>query len=398
MFEQLQPIKADAILSLSVEYRADNNPNKIDLGVGVYKTETGETPVLAAVKQAEAFLLQNQPSKTYLAPTGNVGFNQSMLDLVFGKDHVVMTSKRARAVQAPGGTGALSLASRLIARCNSNANVWVSNPTWANHIPLIQGAGLTIKEYTYYDTAAKSIDFEGMMNDLRSGLVAGDVVLVHGCCHNPCGADLSLEQWKQLTDLLNEKGVTPFVDLAYQGFGAGLEQDVAGLRYMAANVKEMLVAASCSKNFGLYRERVGATMVVSETEQAASNAVDNLGVVARAIWSMPPDHGAAVVETILASDELTKVWHGELIEMCDRINGLRSLVANSLKDAGVAQSFDFMINENGMFSFLGITPEQVAQLKADFSIYMVSSSRINVAGLNTNNLPYFVDAMKKVVG
>ena len=276
--------------------------------------------------------------------------------------------------------------------------MWVSNPTWANHIPLIQGAGLAIKEYTYYDTAAKSIDFEGMMNDLRSGLTAGDVVLIHGCCHNPCGADLSIEQWHQLTDLVNEKGATPFVDLAYQGFGAGLEEDVAGLRYMAANVKEMLVAASCSKNFGLYRERVGATMVVSESEQASSNAVDNLGVVARGIWSMPPDHGAAIVETILASPELTGVWHQELVEMCDRINGLRTLVAQSLKDAGVAQSFDFMTNENGMFSFLGITPEQVAQLKADYSIYMVSSSRINVAGLNANNLPYFVDAMKKVVG
>jgi aspartate aminotransferase len=398
MFEQLQPIKADAILSLSVEFKADTNPNKIDLGVGVYKTEAGDTPVLAAVKQAESFLLSHQASKSYLAPIGNAGFNQSMLELVFGNDHSVMTNKRARAVQAPGGTGALSLAARLIARCNSGANVWVSNPTWANHIPLIQGAGLTIKEYTYYDTAAKSIDFEGMMNDLRSGLTAGDVVLIHGCCHNPCGADLSIEQWHQLTDLVNEKGATPFVDLAYQGFGAGLEEDVAGLRYMAANVKEMLVAASCSKNFGLYRERVGATMVVSESEQASSNAVDNLGVVARGIWSMPPDHGAAIVETILASPELTGVWHQELVEMCDRINGLRTLVAQSLKDAGVAQSFDFMTNENGMFSFLGITPEQVAQLKADYSIYMVSSSRINVAGLNANNLPYFVDAMKKVVG
>lgn len=398
MFEQLQPIKADAILSLSVEFKADTNPLKIDLGVGVYKTEAGDTPVLAAVKQAETFLLNNQASKSYLAPIGNAGFNQSMLELVFGKDHTVMTNKRARAVQAPGGTGALSLAARLIARCNSAANVWVSNPTWANHIPLVQGAGLTIKEYTYYDTTAKSIDFAGMMNDLRGGLKAGDVVLIHGCCHNPCGADLSIEQWHQLTELLNEKGATPFVDLAYQGFGAGLEEDVAGLRYMAANVKEMLVAASCSKNFGLYRERVGATMVVSESEQASSNAVDNLGVVARGIWSMPPDHGAAIVETILASPELTSVWHKELVEMCDRINGLRTLVAQSLKEAGVAQSFDFMINENGMFSFLGITPEQVAQLKADYSIYMVSSSRINVAGLNANNLPYFVDAMKKVVG
>jgi len=398
MFEQLQPIKADAILSLSVEYRADTNPNKIDLGVGVYKTEQGDTPVLQAVKQAEAHLLQSQTSKSYVAPIGNAGFNQSMLELVFGNDHVVMTDKRARSVQAPGGTGALSLASRLIARCNANANVWVSNPTWANHIPLIQGAGLSIKEYTYYDTTAKSIDFDGMMNDLRSGVSAGDVVLIHGCCHNPCGADLSMDQWKLLTDLINEKGATPFVDLAYQGFGAGLEEDVAGLRYMAANVKEMLVAASCSKNFGLYRERVGATMVVSESEQASNNAVDNLGVVARGIWSMPPDHGASIVEAILASSELTSVWHNELTEMCDRINGLRSLVANSLKDAGVAQSFDFMVNENGMFSFLGITPEQVAQLKADYSIYMVSSSRINVAGLNASNLPYFVDAMKKVVG
>lgn len=397
MFEQLQPIKADAILSLSVEFRADTNPNKVDLGVGVYKTEEGHTPVLAAVKQAEAFLLQNQASKTYLAPTGNTGFNDRMLSLVFGDDHIVMQNKRARAVQAPGGTGALSLGARLISRCTPGATVWVSNPTWANHIPLLQGAGLNLKEYTYYDGQAKAIDFAGMMNDLNN-VKAGDVVLIHGCCHNPCGADLSLEQWQKLTDLINDKGATPFVDLAYQGFGSGLEEDVQGLRYMAANVKELLVAASCSKNFGLYRERVGATMVVSATEQSASNAVDNLGVVARAIWSMPPDHGAAVVDTILSSQELTTLWHQELKEMCDRINGLRTVVASSMKDAGIAQSFDFMTGEKGMFSFLGISPEQVATLKRDYSIYMVSSSRINVAGLNSNNLPYFVESMKAILG
>jgi aspartate aminotransferase len=397
MFEQLQPIKADAILSLSVEFRADTNPNKVDLGVGVYKTEEGHTPVLAAVKQAEAFLLQNQASKTYLAPTGNAGFNDRMLSLVFGDDHIVMQNKRAHAVQAPGGTGALSLGARLIARCTPGATVWVSNPTWANHIPLLQGAGLNLKEYTYYDGQAKAIDFAGMMADL-SNVQAGDVVLIHGCCHNPCGADLSLEQWQKLTDLINDKGATPFVDLAYQGFGSGLEEDVQGLRYMAANVKELLVAASCSKNFGLYRERVGATMVVSATEQSASNAVDNLGVVARAIWSMPPDHGAAVVDTILSSQELTTLWHQELKEMCDRINGLRTVVASSMKDAGIAQSFDFMTGEKGMFSFLGISPEQVATLKRDYSIYMVSSSRINVAGLNSNNLLYFVESMKAILG
>lgn len=397
MFEQLQAIKADAILSLSVEFRADTNPNKIDLGVGVYKTEEGHTPVLAAVKQAEAFLLANQSTKTYLAPTGNVGFNDGMLELIFGADHAVMQAKRVRAVQAPGGTGALSLGARLIARCKPGTNVWVSNPTWANHIPLLQGAGLNIKEYTYYDGQAKSIDFAGMMNDLRSGVQAGDVVLVHGCCHNPCGADLAIEQWHQLTDLINEKGATPFIDLAYQGFGSGLEEDVAGLRYMAANVKEMLVAASCSKNFGLYRERVGATIVLGETSQAASNSVDNLAVVARSIWSMPPDHGAAIVETILNSAELNALWQKELVEMCDRINGLRSTVASSLKDAGIKQSFDFMTGEKGMFSFLGISPEQVATLKSEYGIYMVSSSRINVAGMNAKNLPYFVNAMKSIL-
>jgi aspartate aminotransferase len=302
-----------------------------------------------------------------------------------------------RAVQAPGGTGALSLGARLISRCKPGTSVWVSNPTWANHIPLLQGAGLVVKEYTYYDGQAKSIDFTGMMNDLRAGLQAGDVVLVHGCCHNPCGADLAIEQWHQLTDLINEKGATPFVDLAYQGFGSGLEEDVAGLRYMANNVKEMLVAASCSKNFGLYRERVGATIVLGETPQAASNSVDNLAAVARSIWSMPPDHGAAIVETILNSDELTALWQQELVEMCDRINVLRSTIASSLKAAGIQQSFDFMTGEKGMFSFLGITPEQVAQLKSEYGIYMVSSSRINVAGMNTKNLPYFVNAMKSIL-
>lgn len=397
MFETLQPQQADAILRLMVEFRADTNPNKIDLGVGVYKTETGATPVLRAVKAAESHLLATQASKTYIGPTGSPDYNNLMLALMFGADHDVLTSGRARAVQATGGCGALRLGAELINAITPGGKVWVSNPTWANHIPLFGNAGLTIAEYPYYDGASKSIDFAAMMEALSTQLQAGDVVLIHGCCHNPCGADLAIDQWQALTDLLNEKGAVPFVDLAYQGFGDGLEEDVQGLRYMAANVKEMLVASSCSKNFGLYRERTGATVVIAETAQAASNSVDKLGVVARGIWSMPPAHGAAIVETILGSDELRGQWVDELTEMRDRINGLRATVASSIAASGVDRSFDFMTREKGMFSFLGITPQQVEQLKQEYGIYMVSSSRINVAGFNANNLPYFVDALKTVL-
>lgn len=396
MFESLQPQKADAILSLMAAYRADTNPRKVDLGVGVYKTESGETPVLSSVKQAEQWLLEHQSSKAYVGPSGSARFNQLMLDNVFGAKHPARQADRLAAVQAPGGCGALRLGAELIKSCTPDATVWVSNPTWANHIPLIGETGLQIREYPYYDGANKTIDFDGMMETL-SGIKAGDVVLIHGCCHNPCGADLSLDQWKSLTDVLRDKHAIPFVDVAYQGFGAGLEEDATGWRHLAANVDEMLLASSCSKNFGLYRERTGAIMVLAKTPQAASNSVDRLCTIGRASWSMPPDHGAAVVETILGSEELTRVWHADLAEMRDRINGLRREVSERIRAAGIEQDFSFIPREKGMFSFLGISPAQVQALIDRYSIYMVNSSRINVAGFNNDNLDYVVDALKDVL-
>ena len=396
MFEHLQPQQADAILSLMTAYKADSNPNKVDLGVGVYKTAQGLTPVLDCVKVAEAQLLAEENTKAYIGTVGSAGFNQSILKLIFGEGHPVMLENRVAAVQAPGGCGALRAGAELLNSCKAGATIWMSSPTWANHVPLFGNAGLEIKEYPYYDRSNKSIDFDAMMATL-GGIDAGDVVLIHGCCHNPCGADLSLDQWHLLTDLLIERGALPYVDLAYQGFGDGLEEDVAGLRHMARHVPEMLVASSYSKNFGLYRERIGAIITIAQTPQARSNSVDRLSVIGRGIWSMPPAHGASIVETILNSDELTSQWHAELALMRNRINGLRVDVVSAIQGAGIDQDFSFIPKEKGMFSFLGITPEQVARLQKEFSIYIVGSSRINVAGFNENNMDYFVNALKTVL-
>ncbi len=396
MFEQLQPQQADAILSLMVAYKADGNPKKVDLGVGVYKTEEGLTPVLDCVKAAEAQLLSEENTKSYIGTVGSAVFNDSILKLIFGEGHPVLLEHRAASVQAPGGCGALRAGAELINACKANANIWVSSPTWANHVPLFSDAGLVIKEYPYYDHENKSIDFDAMMATLAK-IKAGDAVLIHGCCHNPCGSDLSFEQWQALTTLLIERGAIPYVDLAYQGFGDGLEEDVAGLRYMARHVPEMLVASSCSKNFGLYRERTGAIITIAASAQACRNSVDCLSVIGRGIWSMPPAHGASVVETILTSTALTSQWHSELTIMRDRINDLRVLIATRMQAAGIDRDFSFIPTEKGMFSFLGISPEQVEQLKNEYSIYIVSSSRINIAGFNNNNVDYFVDSLKSVL-
>ena len=396
MFNHLQAIQADAILSLMSEFKTDHNPNKIDLGVGIYKTQAGITPVMTAVKKAEKFLFDTQNTKAYISPKGSPTFNRLLVDLVLGATHQVIQNNRVVAMQAPGGCGALRLGAELLKQCSSTKTVWVSDPTWANHIPLFQKVGFQIKKYPYYNKVSKEIEFTAMMTGLNE-VQAGDVVLINGCCHNPCGADLNLEQWKQLSHLLSEKQAFPYVDLAYQGLGLGLEEDVAGLRFMADQVPEMLIASSCSKNFGLYRERTGALMLIADSAQAASNSLDQLGVIARGIWSMPPAHGAAIVETILSDSELTQEWHAELQHMRERLRGLRVILAESLSTVGVDQDFTFITKENGMFSLAGFAPEHIQALKQKYSIYILNSSRINIAGLNKNNIGYFVESYKKVV-
>ena len=395
MFANLKPLPTDPILGLMAKYRQDTNPNKIDLGVGVYKTEAGDTPILSCVKKAEQFRLENETSKSYIGLAGDLGFCAKMESLLLG-EHSALIENRVRTAQAPGGTGALRVAAEFIAKANPKANVWVTTPTWANHIGLFSAAGLTVKEYPYYDYENKGLLFEEMMATLKT-VPKGDIVLLHACCHNPSGMDLNAEQWKQVAELAKEVGFTPLVDIAYQGFGTSLEQDAAGLRLLAATVDEMIICSSCSKNFGLYRERIGACSIISESAAVADIANSVLLSVVRSIYSMPPAHGATIVDTILGSDELTAEWHQELADMRNRINGLRSTIVEALHSRGVVQDFSFIEKQHGMFSFLSITPEQIERLQKEYSIYIVGSSRVNVAGVSQANLNYFADAVATVI-
>lgn len=395
MFGSLKAQPADPILGLLAKYREDQNPQKIDLGVGVYKNEAGHTAILNCVKKAEKHRYDTEDTKVYIGPTGSPLFNEEMNKLIFGS-HKVLIENRARTVSTPGGTGALRVAAEFIKTCKAGATIWVSNPTWANHTGLFKAAGLNVKTYPYYDYENKNLDFDGMLAALKE-VSADDVVLLHACCHNPSGMDLNKEQWQQVAELAKDIGFTPLVDMAYQGFGAGLDEDAYGLRLMAENAKQMIVCSSCSKNFGLYRERIGACTIIGESSQSVDVAYSNLLYVIRVIYSMPPAHGAALVETILSSDELRNEWHVELKEMRDRINGNRSLIVDKLKENGVTRDFSFIQSQNGMFSFLGITPEQVQQLQDEYSIYMVGSSRMSIAGIANSNVDYLAQSIAKVL-
>ncbi|UJX24625.1 MULTISPECIES: amino acid aminotransferase [Pseudoalteromonas] len=394
MFSELKPLPTDPILGLMAAFKQDTNPKKIDLGVGVYKDEQGNTPVLKAVKKAEAFRLENETSKSYIGLAGNLDYCQKMENLLLG-EHPALLANRVRTAQAPGGTGALRVAAEFIKRCNKDATVWVTTPTWANHISLFEAAGLTVKEYPYYDYENKDLLFDDMLSTLKQ-VPKGDVVLFHACCHNPSGMDLNAEQWSTVADLAVEVGFTPLVDIAYQGFGSSLEEDAAGLRKLAAAVDELIICSSCSKNFGLYRERIGACSIIAKDAATADISNSVLLSVVRSIYSMPPAHGADIVSTILGSAELTQMWHDELDEMRSRINGLRTLIKESLAARGIEQDFSFIDRQNGMFSFLGINKEQIERLQKDYSIYIVGSSRVNVAGISDANIDYFANAVADV--
>ncbi|MFD2167410.1 amino acid aminotransferase [Thalassotalea euphylliae] len=395
MFGSLKALPADPILGLLAKYREDANPQKIDLGVGVYKDESGHTAILNCVKTAEKFRHDNEDTKVYIGPTGSPLFNDEMAKLIFG-DHKVLSENRARTVSTPGGTGALRVAAEFIKSCKAGATIWVSDPTWANHTGLFQAAGLTVKTYPYYDFENKKLDFEGMLNALKE-VSADDAVLLHACCHNPSGMDLSQKQWQQVAEVAKTNGFLPVVDMAYQGFGDGLDEDAYGLRLMADSVEEMIVCSSCSKNFGLYRERIGATTIIGKSAAAVDTAYSVLLYVVRVIYSMPPAHGAAIVETILSSDELRNEWYTELAEMRDRINGNRQMIVDKLVENGVTRDFSHIVRQKGMFSFLGITPEQVQQLQDEYSIYMVGSSRMSIAGIANSNVDYLAQSIAKVL-
>lgn len=395
MFNNLQPVPTDPILGLVAEYKADTNPNKVDLSVGVYKNEQGQTPVLKAVKKAEEIILKHEDSKAYLGMAGDVTYNELMTKLIFG-DHEVIKSNRVKTAQTPGGTGSLRVAAEFISRCNADATIWVTNPTWANHLSIFKAAGLKTAEFPYFDFETMGLKFEETKAAL-SQVPAGDVVLFHACCHNPSGMDLNLEQWQDVADIAKKQGFTVLVDAAYLGFGEGIEQDAAGIRLLADQLDELLICSSCSKNFGLYRDRVGAFSVIGETAERTEVSYSVALNVIRAIYSMPPAHGAAVVATILSDESLTKLWLEELDEKRGRINELRTVIVDKFKEKNVPGDYSFIAKQHGMFSFLGIDKDAINQLKSEYGIYIVGSSRVNIAGVNSKNADYLAESLAKVL-
>lgn len=396
MFEGLPLLPSDPILGLSVAFRDDPNPHKVDLGVGVYRNDAGETPIMAAVRAAEQERLHRETTKAYTFPAGYPGANDGANQLLLGLDHPALAAARVRSIQTPGGCGALRVAAELVARARPEAQVWVSNPSWANHVPLLSGAGLALQEYPYYDYANHCLDFEAMLAALAH-VPAGDVVLLHASCHNPSGADLSQAQWQQLTELALERGFVPLIDSAYQGLGQGLDEDAFGPRLMAERLPEVIIASSFSKNFGLYRDRAGTLTLVNADPAQSLASHSQLLSVTRGLYSMPPAHGSAIVDIILNSPELTQQWRDELAYMRTRIQGLRQSLVAALARHLPERDFSFIARERGMFSFLGLSENQVQRLRTEFSLYMTDNSRINVAGLTDNALDYVARSIAQVV-
>jgi aspartate aminotransferase len=397
LFQQLERLISDSILGLMAKYRADPFERKVDLGVGVFRDLSGNTPILNCVRRAEKEVLAAQTTKSYVGAAGREEFNAAVEELVLGATHPARQAKRARTLQAPGGCGALRVGAELIKDAAPNASVYLSDPTWGNHAPLIGDCGLKLERYPYYDAAAHELRFEQMLQRLQAA-AAGDVVLIHACCHNPTGADLSSSQWRTVTDLLLERKLVPFLDLAYQGFGTSLEADAAPVRAVVERVPEALIAVSFSKNLGLYRERVGALIVVSESAERAETVNSHMLHIARSIYSMPPDHGAAIAAKIFSDAQLRQEWVRELDSMRARIQEMRSLLASSLAHATGGNSFDFLRTQHGMFSLLGVSREAVERLREKHHIYMTADSRMNLAGIMPHNVEYVAAAFAEESG
>ncbi|MDV7103533.1 amino acid aminotransferase [Vibrio sp. TH_r3] len=392
MFAYLPTPQQDAILSLSVAYRSDPRTEKVDLGIGVYKNNLGETPIMQAIQEAQKKLLESQTTKSYVGLAGCEEFNSSMVKLLLSGTSAF---DRVSAIQTPGASGALRMLADLMKVANPKTTVWLSNPSYVNHKPVMEAAGLKVKYYRYFNPQTKQVDVDGMLTDIAT---AGpdDVVLMHGCCHNPTGADVDFSVWKTVTELSQKNGFIPFVDIAYQGFGQGLEKDAEGLQFMADNIEEMLITTSCSKNFGLYRERTGAAMVVGKSLKHAVNAKGKLLQLARATYTMPPDHGAALVKTVLNDSDLTRMWKEELVSMQLRLVNLRDLLCNELRVSHQSEQFDFIKSHQGMFTVLGFSAQQMQVLKDDYGIYGVADGRINIAGLTEKDIPYVANAIAKI--
>ncbi|MCP4048839.1 MAG: aspartate/tyrosine/aromatic aminotransferase [Gammaproteobacteria bacterium] len=396
MFEHINAIPPDPILGLIAAYAADPNPNRIDLGIGVYRDEHGDTPMLDCVVEAEKILYATQTTKTYLGPPGVVGFNQAIRDLMLGEDSKALAQGRVRTVQTPGGTGALRVAAELVRVAMPEAELWASDPTWANHLALFPAAGIAMHSYPYFDADNSSLRYEEMVEALQQR-GPGDVVLFHACCHNPCGVSPGPEQWQAIADIASERGFTPMVDIAYMGFERGIEEDCLAVRLFAEQCPEVIVASSCSKNFAMYRERVGAITIIARDAEKAAAVESVIHNITRKNYSMPPTHGPAVIDIILHSDELKAQWIVELAGMRSRINGLRKTMSEKIAARGIQHDFSFMARQSGMFSFMGLTVEQVHRLRDEFAIYTVNSSRVNVASFNQSNMDYFVEALAAVL-
>ncbi len=395
MFESVQTAPPDPILGLSEAFNADVRPDKINLSVGVYKDADGNTPVLASVKEAERRLLEVEKSKGYKPIPGDPEYGRLVRELLFGADSELVSGGRAQTAHTPGGTGALRVAGDYIHKLHPQAKLWLSQPTWANHAKVFEAAGVELQYYPYFDATKNRLDIEGMLGALQQ-VTAGDVVLLHACCHNPTGVDPSAEQWQSIASVLAERGAVPLVDFAYQGFGSGLEEDAVGLRTLSAKLPELFVCSSFSKNFGLYNERTGALTVVAKTPEAAAAVQSQVKVCVRANYSNPPAHGGAIVREILSDAGLRAQWEAELSAMRDRINTMRQRFAEELKKKGAKGDFSFITRQNGMFSFSGLSKDQVERLRADHAIYVVGSGRINVAGMTEANMGRLTDAVLAV--
>ena len=390
MLSNLTAQPQDKILALMGAYRADPRLDKIDLGVGVYKDATGATPIMRAIKSAEQLLWQVQETKSYVGLAGDPAFSAAMTDLVLGTSNV---EDRISAAAMPGGTGAVRQALELIKSASPSAKVWLSNPTWPNHTSIINYLAMPVGEYRYFDAESGIVDFEGMLEDIKL-IPAGDVVLLHGCCHNPTGANLNKTQWSLIADLLLEKEAIPFIDIAYQGFGEGLEEDAFGTRLLAGKFPEMFIASSCSKNFGIYRERCGLVMAISADPDTIQG---NLAFLNRQNFSFPPDHGARLVTMVLKDGDLRKNWCEELEQVRINMLGLREKLANELRQRTNSDQFDFLAAHRGMFSRLGLSPEMVETLRRDHAVYMVGDSRINIAGLSAQTVPILASAIAQTI-
>ncbi|NRA71658.1 MAG: aspartate/tyrosine/aromatic aminotransferase [Gammaproteobacteria bacterium] len=396
MFEVVKTAPADPILGLTDAFKKDPRAHKINLGVGIYKTDQGTTPVLDCVKQAEAIILNNEKTKSYLSIEGSVDYAKCVQQLLFSIDNEIITNQRAITAQAPGGTGALRIAADFMVTQLGIKRIWVSDPTWANHGNVFKTAGLEIIEYDYYDADSKSLNFAGMLASLAQA-TSEDAVLFHGCCHNPTGIDPTIEQWQQIADLGTKNNFLALFDFAYQGFGTGIEEDAQGLRLYAAQNKELLIANSFSKNFGLYNERVGAVTLVAQDHNTASSAFSQIKAIIRSNYSNPPSHGAAIVTTILNDTKLTELWHQEVTEMRQRIHQMRILFVERLKTHGAVEDYSFISSQNGMFSFSGLNKSQVEELRETHAVYIVGSGRISVAGMTTHNMDALCKAITAVI-